>query len=147
MIRIFRTGDILDIFRIEQQNPDTQIFTKKELNTLLDNPVVQCYVAESGQQIVGYMIYTWTKKYYHVISIKILPEFKRKKYGRYLIEKIKERLCDSGRNRIICYVDETNLEACNFFKRLKFRAFTKQEDCIVFKYCRAFDFIGDKNVE
>lgn len=140
MIRIFRTGDSLSIFRIEQANEDIKIFTKKELIKLIESPTVQCYVAEEGNYIVGYMLYTWTKTYYNIITLKTLPAYFYKSHETELLNKLKDRLIDSSRNRIVFYVPTNDTHMSNVLAVNKFRAFGESDGYLCFKYCLAFDY-------
>lgn len=106
-------------------------------------------VAEHHERIVGYMIYELHRNRLHLLNIAVCPQGNG--IGRQLIDKLKSQLCrgPNRRNKLLCEVRETNLDACLFFKAMGFRAisllkdfytderFPTDEDAILFQYrCR-----------
>jgi [ribosomal protein S18]-alanine N-acetyltransferase len=77
-------------------------------------------VAEHGGEVVGYMIYGLFPGKLHVYNLAACPA--KKGIGRALINKLIGKLCPSRRNKIVCEVRETNLDACLFFRALGFKA-------------------------
>ena len=79
-------------------------------------------VAETDDQIVGFMIYELHKNRLHVLNFAVHPAFRRRGIGRQMIEKLISKLSSQRRNRIMLEVRETNLPAQLFFRELGLRA-------------------------
>lgn len=79
-------------------------------------------VAESNQQIRGYMIYELHQDRLHLLNFAVLPSWQRFGVGRQLIQKLVGKLSPQRRSRINCEVRESNLDALNFLKAQGFRA-------------------------
>lgn len=99
-------------------------------------------VAERDDKIVGFMIYELHKNRLHILNFAVLPRLQRTGVGRAMIEKLRSKLSDKGRNRIMVEVRESNLDAQLFFKRMGFRAISvlrdyydnSTEDAYLFQY-------------
>lgn len=80
------------------------------------------YVAEHGEQVVGFMIYELHKDRLEVLDFATDPEFRRRGVGRQMVEKLVGKLSYHRRTRITLAVRETNLDAQFFFRRRGFLA-------------------------
>ncbi|HHM13020.1 MAG TPA: GNAT family N-acetyltransferase, partial [Planctomycetaceae bacterium] len=63
-------------------------------------------VAETDEQIVGFMIYELHKNRLHVLNFAVHPAFRRRGIGRQMIEKLISKLSSQRRNRIMLEVRE-----------------------------------------
>lgn len=81
-------------------------------------------VAETGDDVLGYMIYELFKTRIHLVSIAVDPPSRRLAIGTDLIQRLVEKLGPDRRSRITLEVREGNLPAQLFFKQLGFRAFS-----------------------
>lgn len=81
-------------------------------------------VAELNSRVVGYMIYELHRARLHVLNFAVHPDFRRRGIGAALIDKLKGKLSEQRRTRILLEVRETNLPAQFFFKSLGFQAIT-----------------------
>ena len=79
-------------------------------------------VAEVDDKVVGYMIYEMAKSKIRLLNLAVSPEWRRRGVGRYLVQKLINKLSLQKRNRITLEVRETNLPAQLFFRSLGFRA-------------------------
>ncbi len=79
-------------------------------------------VAEVDESVVGYMIYEMAKSKIRLLNLAVSPESRRRGVGRYLVQKLINKLSLQKRNRITLEVRETNLPAQLFFRSLGFRA-------------------------
>ncbi len=79
-------------------------------------------VAESNQQIRGFMIYELHRDRLHLLNFAVIPLWQRFGVGRQLIQKLVGKLSPQRRNRIMLEVRESNLSAQLFFKSQGFRA-------------------------
>ena len=79
-------------------------------------------VAESNEEVTGFMIYELDKNKLHLLNFAVHPKFRRSGVGRAMIEKLVSKLTNQRRSRITLEVRETNLQAQIFFRELGFRA-------------------------
>ncbi len=79
-------------------------------------------VAESNEEVTGFMIYELDKNKLHLLNFAVHQKFRRSGVGRAMIEKLVSKLTNQRRSRITLEVRETNLQAQIFFRELGFRA-------------------------
>ncbi|MFN3191016.1 MAG: ribosomal protein S18-alanine N-acetyltransferase [Aureliella sp.] len=85
-------------------------------------------VAESEDEVVGFMIYELHKNRLHLLNFAVAPQCRRESVGTSMIEKLVGKLSMERRSRIMLEVRETNLDAQLFFKSLDFRAISVLRD-------------------
>ena len=85
-------------------------------------------VAESDEQIVGFMIYELHKTRLHVLNFAVHPDFRRRQVGLQMIEKLISKLSHQRRTKVRLEVRETNLEAQVFFRSVGFMAISLLRD-------------------
>lgn len=85
-------------------------------------------VVESGDRVVGVMIYELHKSRLHVLDFAVLREFHRCGVGRLMMDKLKSKLSKERRNRICLEVRETNIAAQVFFRSMGCRAVSVLHD-------------------
>lgn len=79
-------------------------------------------VAEWNEQVVGQMIYELHKNRLQIVSFAVDPDYRRKKVGSQMIAKLRSKLSEQRRNRIVLEVPEESLGMQLFLKRCGFRA-------------------------
>ena len=79
-------------------------------------------VAESGERVVGFMIYELHKNKLQVLDFAVHPDFRRQGVGRQMVAKLVGKLSSHRRTRIALHVRETGLPAQLFFRIQGFRA-------------------------
>lgn len=80
------------------------------------------FIAETGERVVGFMIYELHKTRVHLLSFAVHPDFKGMGVGGTLMSVLQGKLSEKHRVRITTEVRERNLDAQLFFKRFGFRA-------------------------
>jgi len=85
-------------------------------------------VAEFDDRVVGFMIYELHKNRLHILNFSVEDEFRRRRVGSQMIEKLISKLSQQRRNRIMLEVRETNLQAQLFFRQNGFRAISVLRD-------------------
>ena len=73
-------------------------------------------VAESGDEIVGFMIYELLKSQLHVLNFAVCPTARRRHVGSQMVAKLISKLSKVHRQQIVLEVRETNLNAQKFFR-------------------------------
>ncbi|MGQ9718677.1 MAG: ribosomal protein S18-alanine N-acetyltransferase [Nitrososphaerales archaeon] len=86
------------------------------------------YVAEENGHILGYAIFSSKDDKGNVISIAVLPEFRRRGIGSKLLEEGLEFLSKKVKE-VELQVRVGNREAINFYRRFGFR-----EKCLIYNY-------------
>lgn len=79
-------------------------------------------VAESGDQLLGFMIYELHRNQLHLLNFAVASSARRRGVGTQMIDKLINKLSNQRRNRIMLEVRETNLAAQLFFREQGFKA-------------------------
>ena len=112
---------------------------------LLSSSDTISYVLEDKNTIVGYVIVALdydnlTRVIGHVYSLGMLSEYRRKGYGKQLLEKAEDDLIKKGINKVILCVRKTNKSAIKFYSKLKYNGikevkeyYGKKQDAFLMK--------------
>jgi ribosomal-protein-alanine N-acetyltransferase len=79
-------------------------------------------VCEHDDRVVGFMIYELHKTRLHILNFAVASQYRRRRIGRQMVDKLAGKLAAARRSRILLEVRETNLAAQLFFKACGFRA-------------------------
>lgn len=86
-------------------------------------------VAEYNDEVIGHMVYELHKTSIHLLNFAVHPAFRNRGVGLTMVEKLTSKLsAETGRNRIMLEVRETNVDAQLFFKRHGFFAIAVLRD-------------------
>ena len=85
-------------------------------------------VAEYDDRVVGFMIYELHKNQLHVLNFAVRPDVRRRGVGTQMVHKLKGKLSQQRRNRVMLEIRETNLAAQLFFRNTDFRAVSVLRD-------------------
>jgi ribosomal-protein-alanine N-acetyltransferase len=133
--------DMPEVYAIENASFDDPWPEEDFVRTLRQRNCI-ALVAEHDEKIVGFMVYELHKTRLHILNLAVHPDFRRRKVGSSLVNKLIGKLSRERRNRIRLEVRETNLDACLFLKGAGFRAIdvvrgfydSISEDAYVFQY-------------
>lgn len=78
-------------------------------------------VAEHGDILTGYMIYTLHKNRLEAINFAVHPDYRRRGVGRAMVDKLKSKLHPERRAKLEILIRDTNTAAHLFFKSQGFR--------------------------
>ncbi len=78
-------------------------------------------VAEHEDRVVGFMIYELYKSRIHVLNFAVAADVCRRGVGSQMVAKLKSKLSEQRRQRLMLEVRESNLGAQLFFRRQGFR--------------------------
>ena len=78
-------------------------------------------VAEVDERIVGFMVYDLYKNNLQLRNIAVDPDCRYRGVGKSMIEKLRSKLVEGRRSRIVMKVRETNLNGQLFLKACGFR--------------------------
>lgn len=120
-IRWMIRRDMPEVLRAEQDSFEYS-WTEEDFLKCLRQRNCIGMVAESGDKVVGFMIYELHKSKLHVLNFAVHPDYRRTGVGRQMVAKLIGKLSSHRRTKITLAVRETNLPAQLFFKTLDFRA-------------------------
>ncbi len=120
-IRWMIRRDMPEVLNIEQQSFD-YAWTEEDFLRCLRQRNCIGMVAESGEKVVGFMIYELHKSKLHILNFAVHPSFRRLGVGSQMVAKLISKLSSHRRTRISLEVRETNLAAQVFFSKQGFRA-------------------------
>lgn len=80
------------------------------------------FVDERVKIVVGSCIFQKFDGQLYLADLNVSPQFQRKGFGAYIVDKFKAMLKPDGRTKLMVMVTEENLGALNFFKSQGFLA-------------------------
>ncbi|MCS7017245.1 MAG: ribosomal protein S18-alanine N-acetyltransferase [Gemmatales bacterium] len=120
-IRWMIKRDMPEVLAIEQASFDTPWTEEDFLNALRQRNCIGM-VAETHEQLVGFIVYELQKSQMVMLNLAVHPQFRRRGIGRQLVERLISKLTQQRRDKITLEVRERNLPAQLFFKALGFHA-------------------------
>lgn len=121
--------DLAEVLQIENALFCDQSWTEEDFVRVLRLRYCIGMVAETkptkgsskSGDVIGYMIYELHRKRLHLLNFAVDPGYQRRGVGRQMMEKLKAKLSNRRRQRIMAEVRETNVDAQLFFRAMKFR--------------------------
>lgn len=120
-IRWMVQPDLGQVRRIEKECFEYQ-WTEEDFSNCLRRRNCIGLVAEVAGEVVGFMIYEFTKRRINLLNLGIRKDARNRYIGSQLVRKLIRKLNRNGRTRISFTVRERNLTAQLFFKSLGFKA-------------------------
>lgn len=108
----------------------------EQLKKLLDFPHTVTYVQKIGEKAVGYAIFVLFKKSIQIVSLGVIPEFRRMGIGTSILEHIK-KFTNKHRRRIYFTLDEDAISNIGvlFLMNANFKKYdTELKHLKIFKY-------------
>lgn len=104
-------------------------YSKQEIESLLSGSAALTLVAERSQEIAGFAsLRTFQRRGARrgeLITIDILPEFRRERMGLQLHQELEDWLRTGGGVAIELHVAVSNVAAIGFYEHLGYRAITR----------------------
>jgi len=99
-------------------------------------------VAEHDDRVVGFHVFEMHQARLHILNFAVHPDYRRRGIGRQMLDGLSRKLTLQRRNRIVCEVRETNLDAQLFFYSQGYRVVgvirdfyeDSPEDAYLFQY-------------
>ena len=126
-IRWMIRRDMPEVLAIEDQSFEFS-WTEEDFVRCLRQRNCIGMVAEHDEHVVGFMIYELHKNRLHVLNFAVHPDFRRRRVGSAMVNKLIGKLSQQRRNRILLEIRETNLDAQLFFRDSGFRAISVLRD-------------------
>lgn len=120
-IRWMIRRDMPEVQHIEDASYDLG-WTEEDFLRCLRNRNCIGMVAERGDEVLGYMLYTLHDTRIHILNFSVHPQCRRQDVGTQMLAKMVGKLSSHRRNRITLEVRETNLAAQLFFRAQGFQA-------------------------
>ena len=120
-IRWMIRRDMHDVLDIENEGFEFPWSEDDFINCLRQRNCIGM-VADHADRAVGFMIYELHKTRLHVLNFAVARDARRRGVGTQMLAKLRGKLSDQRRNRILLEVRETNLAAQLFFREEGFKA-------------------------
>ncbi len=121
-IRWMVRRDFDAVLDIERQCFEYPWSVKDFRDSISQRNVVGMVAEGPGNSLRGFMVYELPKQRIRLLNLAVHRDFRRRGFGRALVESLIAKLKQQNRKRIITEVRETNLAAQIFFRSLGFRA-------------------------
>lgn len=121
LIREANISDINEIMEIEYKCFGPDAFSESLITFLIINFKDLFLVLEHNGRIIGYASATIEASKGHIMSIAILPEYRRRGFGEKLMKTIIRKLKESGADRVVLEVRVDNKPAISLYRKLGFK--------------------------
>jgi len=126
-LRLAQSQDFDRLWQIDQICfPEGISYTKAELRGFMNLRQSITLVAEQEGTIAGFLVLLLDRRrrFGHIITIDVLPEFRRNGVGRQLMAAAEGRIIEAGGDAVLLEVAVDNSPALRFYKKLGFRVLT-----------------------
>lgn len=113
-IRWMVRRDLPEVMEIEQLSFEFP-WTRDELLDALRTRYCIGMVAETKEQVVGFMVYNLLSQNIHVLNLAVHPAFRRRGVGRAMEAKLYTKIAQQKRERMIADVRDCNEIGQQFF--------------------------------
>jgi ribosomal-protein-alanine N-acetyltransferase len=118
--RFMLRRDMEEVMAIEQESYDDP-WTYDDFKEALGKRNVIGFVAEHGDEVVGFIIYELMRSRVVMQNLAVAWQYRRRGVGEFLVGKLVGKLSQQ-RARIVCDVRDTNLGCHLFLRYMGFRA-------------------------
>lgn len=114
--------DLDDVARMDQDGFGQAAWGRHDYEKVLALRNAIGYVAERGDTVVGAMAYELHSGMIELLRLVVHPRYRRRSVGRQMLDKLKSKLSNHRRQRIVCHVSERNVGACYWLSANGFAA-------------------------
>ena len=106
-------------------------YPREEIEFLLSTSTIMTLVAERSGVIVGFAALECRRRsrqnarYGELVTIEVLPEFRRESIGASLYRTLENHLRQWGGSSILLHVSVENISALRFYRRLGYRVVSR----------------------
>lgn len=123
-IRRYRSGDFDTLYKIDQICfPRGIAYGRRELRFYLADPSADCFVAEASGDISGFIVTEARDADAHIITLDVLPDFRRDGIGTRLLDEGEKAVANRGAARVWLETATTNDAAIAFWTRHGYRQY------------------------
>ncbi len=121
-LRTFKPEDFDTLYEIDQACYEPEVaYSKRELRAYLRFTGSDCLVAEAEGQIAGFCISARRNESGYIVTIDVLPQFRRHHLGTKLLNEIERRLAGNGVHEITLETATGNDSAVAFWTKHGYR--------------------------
>lgn len=132
LVRWLIRRDLSDVLNIERKSFE-YAWSEDDFLCVLRQRNAIGLVADVLGQVAGFVIYELHKDELRILNLAVDPAYRRQAIGKEIIDRIKSKLSQQRRKRIVLETRESNLPAQKFFHAQGFRAYAVlrgfYEDC------------------
>ena len=122
-LREYTPQDFGTLHEIDQACYDEAVaYSQGELRAYLRFRGAECLVAESAGQIAGFCISAHQGERGYIVTIDVLPQFRRARVGTLLLNEIESRLAANGVTAISLETATANESAVAFWQKHGYRS-------------------------
>jgi ribosomal-protein-alanine N-acetyltransferase len=115
--------DMREVLDIENHSFPKAVWTEDDFLSALRQRNCIGMVADVCGEVVGYMIYELHNEQLRLLNFAVNQSFRRQGIGAQMIHRLKQKLSQQRRKRIVFEVRETNMDALRFFRTMGFKAY------------------------
>jgi ribosomal protein S18 acetylase RimI-like enzyme len=125
-IRRYRAADFDTLYKIDQICfPRGIAYGRRELRFYLADPSSDCFVAETSGEILGFVVAEAPGADSHIITLDVLPEFRRERVGALLLAEAENAVANRGAVWVWLETATTNEAAIAFWTKHGYRQYGK----------------------
>lgn len=122
LLRSCTLADLPVLHRIDQQCYEPAIaYSRRILRAFLKQPGVHGWLALLGQQAVGFLLADWQHEQGHLITLDVLPPYRRRKIGTTLLVTAERAMEQAGVRHIELETAVHNAPAIAFWTHHGYR--------------------------
>lgn len=122
-LRNYKPEDFDILHEIDQVCYEQEVaYSKRELRAYLRFKGSECVVAEVQGKIAGFCISARREEQGYIVTIDVLPEYRRLHIGTQLLEDIERRLAEVGVSEVTLETATDNASAVAFWKKHGYRS-------------------------
>jgi ribosomal-protein-alanine N-acetyltransferase len=115
-------SDFDALHKIDQQCFEPAIaYSRGQLREYLDLPGADCVIAQTGKGIAGFLVTAHARRVGYIVTIDVLPAFRRHSVGTKLLTEAEKRLAASGVRSIELETATDNASAIAFWRKHGYR--------------------------
>jgi len=96
-------------------------YSRGQLREYLELPGAQCLVAQAGKKIAGFLVTAHARRVGYIVTIDVLPDYRRHSVGTRLLREGEKRLAAAGVRSIELETATDNASAIAFWQNHGYR--------------------------
>jgi ribosomal-protein-alanine N-acetyltransferase len=121
-----------ELYEIEKQSFAEEAFSKEQIGYLLTDYNCISLAAKANGEIVGFIVAMFEleckQPVGHIMTIDVLPKFRRQGVGEHLMRETEALLKQKGANECRLEVRENNLAALGLYQKLGYKLVSRLEN-------------------
>ncbi len=118
LLRVARPRDLDELVRIEEACFQEHRFRREYLDWIVHNRKALALVEDDGRRLIGACMIFFEARQSRVLSIAVLPEFRRRGLGTRMMQAVERASLERGCSMIRLEVATRNVTAIEFYREL-----------------------------